>query len=135
MSTVPARVRRGAMLQSGPSRATQLCCRDPVRHSPGDGRPGVESAADLLDRAALGFYAEEREDEACLAVPEGEKQQGWEDRVERHLRLDIIRRADDQGEAERTDDLAEIADAIAEPHAAGAQPVRPHLCDVRPDDR
>ena len=32
---------------------------------------------------------------------------------------------------ERPNDLAEVTDAIAEPHATGAQPVRPHLADDR----
>src|SRR6266446_3938781 len=115
--------------------AAELRRRDPLRHSLGNGRPGIESAADLLDRTALGLDAEERKDESCLAIPESEEQQGREDRVDCHLGADVIGGADDQREPERTDDLAEIADAIAKPHAAGAQPVRPHLCDVRPDNR
>jgi len=58
-----------------------------------------------------------------------------EESLERNLRADIIGRADDQCDPEGTNDLAEIADAVAEAHAAGAQPVRPNLRYIRADDR
>src|ERR1700739_1929541 len=99
------------------------------------GPPGVKRAGDLFDRAALGLDSKKCEDETGLAVPKGEEEEGREDRLERHLGTDVVGRADDKREAERADDLAEIADAVAEPHAAGAQPVWPNLREVRPDDR
>src|SRR6516162_1894600 len=95
----------------------------------------VELAADLLDRAALRLDPEEGENKACLPAPESQKQQRREERIERHLRGDVIGRADDQGEPEGTDDLAEITNAVAEAHAARAQSVWPYLSQVRPDAR
>jgi hypothetical protein len=51
------------------------------------------------------------------------------------LRLDYVSRADDQSQAERADDLAEIAEAVAEAHAAAPQSRRPHFGRVRPEQR
>jgi hypothetical protein len=41
----------------------------------------------------------------------------------------------DQRQPSRTNELAEIAGAIGQSYAAGAQPRRPYLCHVWPDDR
>src|SRR5205807_876845 len=52
----------------------------------------------------------------------------------RRRRLDDVAGAHDQRQAERTQDLAaEIADAVAQAHAAAAQPGRPDLRHVRSD--
>jgi hypothetical protein len=58
-----------------------------------------------------------------------------EEWIERHLRGDVIGRADDQSEPEGTDDLAEITNAVTEAYATGAKPAWPYLSQVRPDDR
>jgi hypothetical protein len=48
---------------------------------------------------------------------------------------DDIARTNNQRQAERTDNLAEISDPVAEAHAAAPQGRRPHLGRIRPDDR
>src|SRR5215472_17562752 len=100
-----------------------------------DAGRGVECPVDLLDRPALGLEADQQEHQRRLRVPEGEEQQGREQRRRHDLGTDVIGRTDDQRESERSDDLAEIADAITEAHAAGAQPIGPDFGDVGADDR
>src|SRR5579859_139815 len=96
------------------------------------GRRGARGASrqlsiDLLDRASLCLHPEEQEDQSRLPVPEREEEERREDRVDRRLGAHVIGRADHHRQPERADDLAEIADPVAEPHAAGAQSVRPYL--------
>jgi hypothetical protein len=66
-----------------------------------------------------------------LPIPESWKQQRWEERIESPFRADVIRRADNQCEPKGANNLAEIADAIAETHAAcaGAQQLGTTLVD------
>src|SRR6516225_10983734 len=96
---------------------------------------GIERPVDLLDRPAFRLKTEQQEHQRRLRVPEGEEQQGREQRRRHDLGTDVIGRTDDECKSERSDDLAEIADAIAEAHAAGAQPVGPDFGDVGADDR
>jgi hypothetical protein len=60
-------------------------------------RRGVQGAADLLDRSALGFDRHEPKDERGLPIPECQIKQCWKDGVERRLGADVVGRADDQG--------------------------------------
>src|SRR5260221_14272295 len=92
-------------------------------------------AVDLIESAALGLEAERPEPDHADDVPHGEVAQCRAEHYEvGRGGLDQIARAHDQRESQRADELAAVADAIAEAHAAGAQPGRPDLRHIRPDD-
>ena len=93
------------------------------------------SVVDLFEGAALRFEPEHPEPDHPEDVPRGEVTQC---RAE-HDQVgcggpDHIACPHDQREPERPDELAAIADAVAQAHAAGAQPGRPDLGHIRPDD-
>src|SRR6516165_1031991 len=81
-----------------------------------DGCRSAERFVDLLDRAAARFKADAPK--GAEDVPEGEVIEARDQCIERRLRLDVVRRAGDQRQAGRADELAEIADAIDEAHSA-----------------
>src|ERR1700722_2022808 len=124
-------------------RRSALCLWGIGRSSPGGRapfcnnlrRPHVVSVVDFVECAALGFKPKHPEPDHAKDIPRGEVTQcrakhdevgcGWPGHVAR---------AHDQRQAEWPDELAAVADAIAETHAAGSEPSRPDLRHIRPDD-
>src|SRR6516225_5954520 len=90
----------------------------------------AERLVDLADRAAARLKTDKPEGEGAQHVPEGEIEKARNKRIERCLRLDIVGRAGDQRQTRRANELAEVADAVNETHAAAAQPPRPQLAHV-----
>ena len=104
--------------------------------TPPEGRPPLALSALLISSVERPLVSMPRNAKTRPAwLPKGEEQEGRKDRVDCHFGADVVGRADDQREAEGADNLSEFADAVAEPHAAGAQPVWPNLREVRSDDR
>src|SRR5580693_787621 len=78
----------------------------------------VQRGVEFFERPAPGFEAKQYEDDSGKRVPSGEVNHRRLDRGDRRLRTDHIRRADDQRQPERSEDLTKIADAKTETHAA-----------------
>src|SRR6516225_3598817 len=99
-----------------------------------DGSGPGQRGIDLLDRPAPYFDSPDKEGEPGDNAP-GRKvvHRRFDGRKCSFWKRDVAR-ADDQRQAEWTDDLAEIAEPVAEPHATAAQGRRPHLRRIRPDD-
>src|SRR6516164_10434025 len=98
----------------GPGEAAEPLLRRHANRIKCDAGWGVECTVDLLDGPALGLEADQQEHQRRLRIPEGEEQQGWEQRRGHDLGTYIIGRTDDECQSEWSDDLAEIADTIAE---------------------
>jgi len=94
-----------------------------------------QRAVDFVDSAAAGFEADEQHGDQCQDVPAGKVVHGRDQRTGGRLGAHEVGGAGDDREPGRADELAEIAGAIGQPHAAGAQPRRPDLGHVRANDR
>src|SRR6516164_6392582 len=116
-------------------RSSSSVARGASRRLGGDRTGPGQVAVDLFDRAAARLEAYEPEGEGPEHVPEGEIEKAQDQRIERRLRLDVVGGAGDQRETGRTDEFADIADAIDKSHAAAAQPRRPEFAHIGADDR
>ena len=97
------------------------------------GRDG-QFLVDLLDRFAPGLDSEEIIHRPGHQEPAAEINEGCRNLRQRHVGLEIIAGADDQGEADRPDDLADAAKAIGRAHARGPQMRGPDFRRIGPDN-
>src|SRR6516225_4668230 len=127
-----------------PTRATAVAQRGVAKSIAGGVRsctcrrylcPPTERVVDLADRTAACRKTDKPENEGAEHVPEGEIEKARKQRIERCLRLDVVGRTGNQRQTRWADELAEVADAVDETHAAAAQPPRPQLAHVGADDR
>src|ERR1700730_9330832 len=88
---------------------------------------------DLLDRLAAGLKPEEIIDESGHQEPAAEIDERQRDFRQRYIGLEVIVGPDAQREPNRTDDLADAAEAIGRAHAGGAQVRRPDFGRVGPE--
>jgi len=79
-----------------------------------------ERGVELFDRAAARLDPDKPESERREDVPGSEVIEGRNDRGERHLRVAVIGRAGDQGEAERVDEFSVIARPVGKTARATA---------------
>src|ERR1700751_1663871 len=78
----------------------------------------VQRGVEFFERPAPGFESKQYEDDTGERIPSGEVNHRRLDRRDCRLRTDHIRRANDQRQPERSEDLTKIADAKTETHAA-----------------
>src|SRR6476469_103491 len=99
------------------------------------GDAGGKLAVDLLVRLAAGLDAEEIIDHAGHQEPAAEIGESGRNLRQRNIGFEVVAGTDDQGQPDRTQDLADAAEAIGRTHAAGLEMRRPDLRAVWPDDR
>src|ERR1700730_11671607 len=99
-------------------------------------RRSAERGVDFIESAAPRLVAEGPKADQAEDIPGGKicESRPKHDEVGR-CGLDYIGGAHERRQAERPDELAEVADAVADSHAAGAQAGRPNLGHIRPDHR
>src|SRR5205085_13244 len=90
-------------------------------------------AVDLLNRLTPGFDPKKIIHRASHQEPAAEINKGMRNLRQRHIRLEVIARADDQGQAYWSNDLADAPKAVGGTHARGPQVRGPDFRGVRTD--
>src|ERR1019366_10549011 len=101
---------------------------DVMNKSGGDG----QFLVDLFDRLALGLNPEEIIHRSGHQEPAPEINESRWNLRQGYIRLEVVARAHDQGQAYRPDDLADAAEAIGPATARGPQVRRPDLRRIGP---